>query len=75
MYLQIRWAPVAHTCNPSSNQEDHGSRPARNSSQDSISKKTRNKKGLVAWLKVKALSSNPSTAKTNQSNKQKNQFV
>jgi hypothetical protein len=29
----------------------------------------------VAWLKVKALSSNPSTAKTNQSNKQKNQFV
>jgi hypothetical protein len=41
-------------------------RPARaNSSQDSISK-THTEKGLVEWLKVKALSSNPSTTKKKQ---------
>jgi hypothetical protein len=59
---------VAHTCNPSysgsRDQEDHGSKPAwANSSQALISKNTHHKKGLVEWLKVKALSSNPSTTK------------
>jgi hypothetical protein len=36
-----------------------------NSTQDTISKKkkTITKKGLVEWLKVQALSSNPSTSK------------
>jgi hypothetical protein len=34
-----------------------------NSLRDPISKKTFTKKGLVEWLKVYALSSNPSTAK------------
>jgi hypothetical protein len=43
----------------SRDQEDHGSKPAQaNSLWDFILKL---KKGLVEWLKVKALSSNPST--------------
>jgi hypothetical protein len=40
-----------------------GSQPGQNRSRDPISKKPFTKKGLVEWLKVKALSSNPSTAK------------
>jgi hypothetical protein len=56
------------TCNPNysggRDQEDHGSKPAQaNSSQDHIWKKPITKKGLVEWLKVKALSSGPNTAK------------
>jgi hypothetical protein len=52
---------VAHTCNPSysrgSDQEDHGSR-------DPISKNIQYKSELVMeWLKVKALSSSPHSAK------------
>jgi hypothetical protein len=59
---------VAHTCNPSysggRDQEDHGSKPAwTNSSRDPSLKKPYHKKGLVEWLKVKTLSSNPNTAK------------
>jgi hypothetical protein len=62
---------VAHSCNPSfsgdRDQEDHGSKPAQaNSSQDPIltkKKKKNHKEGPVKWLKVQALSSNPSTAK------------
>jgi hypothetical protein len=39
-------------------------KPAQaNSSGDPISKNTHHKKGLVEWLKVKALSANLSTAK------------
>jgi hypothetical protein len=42
-------------------QEDCGSKPAQaNSLRDPILKKPITKKGLVEWLKVKALSSNPS---------------
>jgi hypothetical protein len=58
---------MAHFCNPSysggRDQEDHGSKPAlANSSGDPIWKKKKNtKKGLAEWLKVKALSSNPSS--------------
>jgi hypothetical protein len=66
----LNWMPgtVAHTCNPSysggRDQEDRGSKPAQfNSSRDPILKKTHHQKGLVEWLKVKALSSNPSTKK------------
>jgi hypothetical protein len=60
--------PVAQACKPSysggRDQEDCGSKPYwANSLQDPISKKLLHKKGLVEWLKVKALSSNPSTAK------------
>jgi hypothetical protein len=70
---------VVHACNPSysggRDQEDCGLKPARaNSLQDPILKnpsqkqnktkqKNRKKIGLVEWLKVKALSSSPSTAK------------
>jgi hypothetical protein len=59
---------VAHICNPSysggSNQEDRGSKPApAKSSQDPISKKLITEIGLVEWLKVRALSSSPSTKK------------
>jgi hypothetical protein len=58
--------PVAHACNPSysggRDQEDHGLKPAQaNSLQDPILKKPFTKTGLVEWLKVKALSSSPST--------------
>jgi hypothetical protein len=77
MYLKKNcWAPVAHACNPSysggRDQEDHGSKPARaNSSRDPISKKTFTKIGLVEWLKVKALSSNTSTAKKKKKERKK----
>jgi hypothetical protein len=59
---------VAHACNPNysggRDQEDCGLKPARaNSSKDPISKKPFIKIGLVEWLKVKALSSNPSNGK------------
>jgi hypothetical protein len=58
---------VAHTCNPSysggRDQQDRGSKPDQAKSfQDPISKNP-SQKSLVEWLKVKALSSKPSTAK------------
>jgi hypothetical protein len=62
---------VAHAYNPSysggRDQEDCSSKPAQaNSLLDPISKKPFTKIGLVEWLKVKALSSNSSTAKKNK---------
>jgi hypothetical protein len=59
---------VAHTWNPSysggRDQEDRSLKPAwANNSRDPILKKPNTKKGLMEWLKVKALSSNPDTAK------------
>jgi hypothetical protein len=59
---------VAHACNLNysggRDQEDRGLKSAQaNSSQEPISKKPHYKKGLVEWLKVKALSSSPSTSK------------
>jgi hypothetical protein len=64
--------PVAHACNPSylggKDQEDRGSKPAQaNSLGDPISKKKKkknlHKNRAVESLKVKALSSSPSTIK------------
>jgi hypothetical protein len=60
--------PVAHPCNPSysggRDQEDHSSKPAQaNSSTRPYLKKPFTKIRLVEWLKVKALSSNPSAKK------------
>jgi hypothetical protein len=57
---------MAHTYNPSysggRDQEDSSLKSDwANSSQDPILKKPITKKGLVEWLKMKALSSNPST--------------
>jgi hypothetical protein len=65
---------VAHTCNPhyseGRDQEDHCLKSVQtNSSQDPISKKPITKIGLVEWLKVKALSSNPSTEKKKERKK------
>jgi hypothetical protein len=66
---ELSWAPVAHTYNPSysrgRDQEDCSSKPAcSNSSERPYLKKTHHGKGLVGqWLKVKALSSSPSTTK------------
>jgi hypothetical protein len=59
---------VAHTCSPSyagdRDQEDPGSKPAQaNSSVRPYLEKTNHKKELAEWLKVKALSSNPTTTK------------
>jgi hypothetical protein len=59
---------VAHACNPSHSEgrdeEDQSSKPAQaNSSTRPYLEKPFTKIGLVEWLKVKALSSNPSTAK------------
>jgi hypothetical protein len=56
---------VAHACDPSYSggrgQEDRCLKPAwANGLQVPISKKPITKKGLVEWLKVLALSSNPS---------------
>jgi hypothetical protein len=66
-YTDGSWAPMAHACNPSysggRDQEDCGLKPAwANSLWDPISKNP-SQKGLAKWLKVKALSSNPSTEK------------
>jgi hypothetical protein len=59
---------VAHVCNPSysggRNQEDRSSKPTQaNSSTRPYLEKPFTKIGLVEWLKVKALSSSPSTTK------------
>jgi hypothetical protein len=66
-------APVAQDCNPSylvgRDQEDCGSKPTRTHSswaplsKKPFTKKKQNKKNLVEWLKVEALSLNPSTTK------------
>jgi hypothetical protein len=62
-------ALVAYACNPSysgiRDQEDHSSKPGRTP----YLKIHFTKIGLVEWLKVKALSSSPSTAKTNKQTK------
>jgi hypothetical protein len=67
-------AAVAHACNPSypggRDQEDHCSKPAwRNSSVRPCLKKPFTTIGLMEWLKVKALSSSPSTTKKNKTPK------
>jgi hypothetical protein len=72
--MKICLVLVAHACTPSYSggryQEDHNSKPAwANSLQDSISNIPPTKKGLVEWLKVKALSSSHSTAKTTRATK------
>jgi hypothetical protein len=59
---------MAHACNPSysggRDQEDRGLKPAwASSSRDPILKNNITKIGLEEWLKVKTLSSNPSTTK------------
>jgi hypothetical protein len=62
-------ALVAHTCNPSysgGNDQEHCSLKltwANSSARPYLEKQTLHKKGLVEWLKVKALGSNPSTTK------------
>jgi hypothetical protein len=56
--------PVILSYSGRRDQEDQGLKPAwANSSRDPISKKPITKIGLVEWLKMKALSSNPSTTK------------
>jgi hypothetical protein len=62
----VSQALVAHTYNPSysggRDQEDHGSKPTwANSFVKPYLEKPFTKIGLVEWLKVKALSSSPST--------------
>jgi hypothetical protein len=65
----MSWALVAHACNLSylgvRDQKDQGSKPVwANSSRDPISKNpTHTKRATLEWLKVYALSSNPSTEK------------
>jgi hypothetical protein len=55
------------------NQEDHGLRPAqRNSLREPISKNPITKKGLMEWLKVEALSSNPQYSKKKKKRKERN---
>jgi hypothetical protein len=60
---------VAHACSLSysggRDQENPGSKPAlANILQDLISKNPITKKGVVEWLKLSALSSNPSSTHT-----------
>jgi hypothetical protein len=64
---------VAHVCNlsysESRDQEDHGLKPPQaNSFSRLYLKKPFTKKRVVEWLKVKALSSSPSTGKKNNNN-------
>jgi hypothetical protein len=59
-------ALLAHTCNliysGGRDQEDHSLKPAwASSSQDPILEKPITKIGLLEWLKMKVLSSSPST--------------
>jgi hypothetical protein len=60
---------VVHACNPSysggRDQEDRGLKPAQanSSARPYLEKPFTKKVGLVEWLKMKALSSSPSTAK------------
>jgi hypothetical protein len=59
---------VVYACNPSysggRDEKDRGSKPAwENSSTRPYLKKPFTKIGVVEWLKVKALSSSPSTTK------------
>jgi hypothetical protein len=68
------WVLVAHVFNPSylggRDKEDHSSKPAwANSAAIPYLKKPFTKIGLVEWLKVKALSSSPSSAKKTKANK------
>jgi hypothetical protein len=63
--------PVAHVYNLSylggRDQEDSSSKPTwGNSSARPYLENTHHKKGLVEWLKVLALSSNPRTSKRNK---------
>jgi hypothetical protein len=58
---------VVLTCNPSNS----GDRDQEDSFRDPISKKPITKIGLVEWLKVKTLSSNPSTAAKKKKKKKK----
>jgi hypothetical protein len=74
-YKQVCRVPVAHTYNPSysggRDQEDRGSKPVGQTIQETLSRKTLSQKiGLVEWLKVKALSSSPNTAKKQKEHKQ-----
>jgi hypothetical protein len=69
-------ALVAHACNPSysgaRDQKDHSSKPAQaNSSMSPHLKKHFTKMGLVERLKVKALSSIPSSTKKRRKEKKK----
>jgi hypothetical protein len=71
--------PVAHTSNPTysggRDQEDRSSKPAwANSSQDPILKNP-TQKGLVEWIKMKVLSSSPSTAKKKKKKKLEKYFI
>jgi hypothetical protein len=61
-------APVAHACNPNysggRDQKDHGSKPAQeNYSMRPYLEKPFTTRGLVEWVKVRALSLSPSTTK------------
>jgi hypothetical protein len=56
---------VAHACNPNysggRDQEDGSLRPAQANSLETLYQKYPSQKGLVEWLKVKALSLNSGT--------------
>jgi hypothetical protein len=68
---------VAHTCNPSysggRDQEGRGSKQPGQIVYETLSRKAHHKKVLVEWLKVKALNSSPSTAKTKKNYSKTNQ--
>jgi hypothetical protein len=68
--------PVTHTCNPSysggRDQDNCGLKPSQaNSSMRPYLEKPFTKIGLVEWLKVKAMSSSPSTTKKKKERKRK----
>jgi hypothetical protein len=71
---------VAYTCNHSysrgRDQDDHGSKPAQANSSRPYLEKTHHKKGLVVeWLKMEALSSNPSTTQKKKKKREALKYV
>jgi hypothetical protein len=71
---------VAHACIPSDSggrdQEDRGSKSAQaNSSKRPYLKTPITKKGVVEWLKVKALNSSPNTANKQTQNPEEGLLV
>jgi hypothetical protein len=64
---------VAHTCNPATQEAEIRRIMVQSQSGqivcETLSQKYQTRKGLVEWLKVKDLSSSPSTAKKKKSRK------
>jgi hypothetical protein len=62
---------LVYTCNPSYSEGSQFKARPQEIVLKTLSQKNPSQKGLVEWLKVKALSSNPSTSKKKKKKKKK----